>query len=53
MVLSRLIRAFGILTLLVLAVVAYLGYRLYSTFDEHGEFEFGWAVSDPNPETEP
>jgi hypothetical protein len=50
MVLSRLLKAFGAVSLVTLAVVAYVGYRLYTGFDEHGEFEFGWAVSDPELE---
>lgn len=47
MVLSKLFKAIGVLVLAVLAVVGIVGYKLYSTFTEHGEFEFGWAVSDP------
>ncbi|MCL7417560.1 MAG: hypothetical protein M8354_06940 [Halalkalicoccus sp.] len=50
MVLSRLFKTFGAVSPLVLAVAAYVGYRLYRAFDRHGEFEFGWAVSDPEPE---
>ncbi|WP_336363422.1 hypothetical protein [Halalkalicoccus salilacus] len=50
MVLSRLFKAFGAVSLVVLAVVAYLGYRLYTALGEHGEFEFGWAISDPKSE---
>lgn len=53
MVLSKLFKAVGVLVLAVLTVVAYAGYKLYSTFTEHGEFEFGWAVSDPEPEETP
>lgn len=51
MVLSKLFRAIGVLGLVVLAAVAYVGYKLYSAFTEHGELDFGWTVSDP--ETEP
>ncbi|MFC6906398.1 hypothetical protein [Halalkalicoccus tibetensis] len=47
MVLSKLFKAIGVLMLAVLAVAGIVGYKLYSTFSEHGEFEFGWAVSDP------
>ena len=50
MVLSKLFRAFGIFVLVVLAVVAYVGYKLYAACSEHGEFEFGWVVNDPEPE---
>ncbi|WP_162993920.1 hypothetical protein [Halalkalicoccus subterraneus] len=50
MVLSKLLRAFGLFVLVVLAILGVVGYKLYSAFAEHGEFEFGWAVSDPEPE---
>lgn len=50
MVLSRLFKVVGVVSLLVLAAVSYVGYRLYRTFEEHGEFEFGWVVSDPESE---
>lgn len=53
MVLSKLFKSVGVLLFAVLAVVAYAGYKLYSTLAEHGEFEFGWAVSDPEPEEAP
>lgn len=53
MVLSKLFKAVGVLVLAVLAVAGIVGYKLYSTFTEHGEFEFGWAVSDPAPEEAP
>ncbi len=50
MVLSRLFRGIGIVSLVILALVAYLGYRIYAAFAEHGEVEFGWAISDPDSE---
>jgi hypothetical protein len=50
MVLSKLLRAVGVLGLAILVVLGYAGYKLYSAFNEHGEFEFGWAVSDPDLE---
>lgn len=50
MVLSKLLRAFGVVALVILAVLGVLGYKLYGAVAEHGEFEFGWAVSDPEPE---
>ncbi|KYH25484.1 hypothetical protein HAPAU_21560 [Halalkalicoccus paucihalophilus] len=48
---SKLLGAIGVLGIVVLTVAAYVGYRLYSAFDRHGEFEFGWAVSDPEPDS--
>lgn len=50
MVGSRPFKAFGAVSLVVLAVVTYLGYRLYAALAEHGEFEFGWAIRDPDSE---
>ncbi len=50
MVLSKLLRIGGLASLVVVATITYLGYRLYTALKEHGEFEFGWAVSDPGPE---
>lgn len=47
MVLSKLFKSVGVLVLAALAILGFVGYKLYSTFSEHGEFEFGWAVSDP------